>query len=139
MKLNRVLVANRGEIAVRVIRACREEGIESVAVYSDADRSSPHVRAADLAWRIGPARPADSYLRIKAILEAAVASKADAIHPGYGFLSERAEFAEAVEHAGLVFIGPSSAAIRAMGDKTAARSEERRVGKECRSRWSAKQ
>ena len=126
--IRRVLIANRGEIALRVIRACREEGIESVAVYSDADRSSLHVRAADLAWRIGAARPADSYLRIKAILEAAVASKSDAIHPGYGFLSERAEFAEAVEHAGLVFIGPSSAAIRAMGDKTAARQRMRAAG-----------
>ena len=126
--LRRVLIANRGEIALRVIRACREEGIESVAVYSDADRTGVHVRAADHSWRIGPARPADSYLRIDALLEAAAASKADAIHPGYGFLSERAEFAEAVERAGLVFIGPSSSAIRAMGDKTAARQRMRAAG-----------
>jgi len=117
----RVLVANRGEIALRVIRACHEEGYEAVAVYSDADRTGAHVRAADAAYHIGPARPSESYLRIDALLEAARASGAGAVHPGYGFLSERAAFAEAVEQAGLVFIGPPSAAIRAMGDKTEAR------------------
>ena len=121
MNLKRVLVANRGEIALRIIRACHEEGLEAVAVYSDVDRTSPHVRAADVAYRIGPARPSESYLRIDALLDVAAASGARAVHPGYGFLSERAEFAEAVEHAGLVFVGPSSSAIRAMGDKTEAR------------------
>jgi len=117
----RVLIANRGEIALRIIRACHEEGLEAVAVYSDADRTSPHVRAADAAYRIGPARPTESYLKIDALLAAAAASGARAVHPGYGFLSERAAFAEAVEQAGLVFIGPPSTAIRAMGDKTEAR------------------
>ncbi len=118
---HRLLIANRGEIALRIIRACHEEGLEAVAVYSDADRTSPHVRAADAAYRIGPARPSESYLRIEALLEVAAASGAGAVHPGYGFLSERAAFAEAVEQAGLVFVGPPSSAIRAMGDKTEAR------------------
>ncbi len=121
MKIRRVLVANRGEIALRIIRACHEEGLEAVAVYSDADRSSPFVRAADAAVPIGPAPPAESYLRIDRILDAARASGAEAIHPGYGFLSERAAFAEAVEEAGLIFVGPPSSAIRAMGSKTEAR------------------
>jgi acetyl/propionyl-CoA carboxylase alpha subunit len=117
----RVLIANRGEIALRVVRACHEEGLEAVAVYSDADRSSPYVRAADYAVHIGPSVAAESYLRIDRILDAARASGAGAIHPGYGFLSERAPFADAVEQAGLVFIGPPASAIRAMGDKTEAR------------------
>jgi acetyl-CoA carboxylase biotin carboxylase subunit len=119
--MQRVLVANRGEIALRIIRACHDEGISAVAVCSEADRVSPYVRAADAVMEIGPAPPAQSYLRIDRILEAARQSGAQAIHPGYGFLSERAEFAAAVEQAGLVFIGPSSTAIRAMGDKTEAR------------------
>ena len=119
--ISRVLVANRGEIAVRIIRACHEEGLEAVAVYSDADRASPHVRAADAAVRLGPAAPAESYLKIEALIDAARAAGAQAVHPGYGFLSERAAFAEAVEEAGLAFIGPPSSAIRAMGDKTEAR------------------
>ncbi|MGD0498876.1 MAG: acetyl-CoA carboxylase biotin carboxylase subunit [Bryobacteraceae bacterium] len=117
----KVLVANRGEIAVRVMRALREMGIGSVAVYSDADRASSHVRMADEAERVGPAPSADSYLRIDAILDAAKKHGAEAIHPGYGFLSENPEFASACEDAGVVFIGPSARAIRAMGSKTAAR------------------
>ena len=117
----RVLIANRGEIALRVIRACHEEGLEAVAVYSDADRSSPYVRAADYAVHIGPSVAAESYLKVDRILDAARSSGAGAIHPGYGFLSERAPFADAVEKAGLVFIGPPASAIRAMGDKTEAR------------------
>jgi acetyl-CoA carboxylase, biotin carboxylase subunit len=121
MNLHRVLVANRGEIALRIIRACHEEGLEAVAVYSDADAESPHVRAADAAVRIGPAPAAQSYLRSDALLQAARQSGAQAIHPGYGFLSERAVFADAVERAGLVFVGPPASAIRAMGDKPEAR------------------
>ncbi len=119
--MKRVLVANRGEIALRIIRACHEEGLEAVAVYSAVDRLSPHVRAADHAVPIGPPSPTESYLNIPRLIEAAAASGADAVHPGYGFLSERAAFAEAVEAAELVWIGPPPAAIRAMGDKTEAR------------------
>ena len=119
--LRRVLVANRGEIALRIIRACRDEGIESVAVCSDADAQAPFALAADHVVRIGPAPPSASYLRIEALLDAAKSSGADAVHPGYGFLSERAAFARAVEEAGLTWIGPPSSAIEAMGDKTSAR------------------
>ncbi len=119
--IRRVLVANRGEIALRVIRACHDEGLEAVAVFSDADRDAPFVRAADHAVAIGAPPPSASYLRVDAVLDAARASGADAIHPGYGFLSERATFARAVENAGLVFVGPPSSAIAAMGDKTSAR------------------
>ena len=117
----KVLIANRGEIAVRVIRTLREMSIPSVAVFSDPDRTGLHVRLADEAAHVGPGSSAESYLRIDRILDAARRHKADAIHPGYGFLSENADFAAACEAAGIVFIGPSSASIRAMGSKTAAR------------------
>jgi acetyl-CoA carboxylase biotin carboxylase subunit len=117
----KVLIANRGEIAVRVIRALRELNIRTVAVFSDADRAALHVRMADEAVRIGPAPSTESYLRIERILAAARDRGAEAIHPGYGFLSENADFAEACEREGIVFIGPSSASIRAMGSKTAGR------------------
>ncbi len=126
-----MLIANRGEIAVRIIRACRDLGIETVAVYSDADAGAAHVRMADDAVRIGPASPGESYLRIVAIVEAATTSGADAIHPGYGFLSERAAFARAVEAAGMVFIGPSPDVIDALGDKLNARRLARAAGVAC--------
>jgi acetyl-CoA carboxylase biotin carboxylase subunit len=117
----KLLIANRGEIAVRIGRACREMGISPVAVYSEVDRASLHVRMADEAVCIGPARSSESYLNIDNILAAAKTVGADAIHPGYGFLSENAEFAEAVEHAGLVLIGPPASSMRIMGTKTRAR------------------
>ena len=120
--IRRVLIANRGEIAIRVTRACREAGIGSVAVYSDADVDAPHARAADEAVRIGPAAPSESYLNIPALLTAATETGADAIHPGYGFLSERAAFARACEDAGIVFIGPTSETIARMGSKIGARA-----------------
>jgi acetyl-CoA carboxylase, biotin carboxylase subunit len=117
----KVLIANRGEIAVRIIRTLREMGIRAVAVYSDADRASLHVRMADEAAWVGPSPSAESYLRIDRIIDAARAHGAEAIHPGYGFLSENAEFAAACDAAGIVFIGPSADAIRKMGLKTPAR------------------
>jgi 3-methylcrotonyl-CoA carboxylase alpha subunit len=119
--IRRLLVANRGEIALRIIRACREMAIESVAVYSDADADAPHVAAADRAMPIGPAPAADSYLSIDGLLDAARSSGADAVHPGYGFLSENAAFAAACETAGLVFVGPPSRVIAQMGSKIDAR------------------
>jgi acetyl-CoA carboxylase, biotin carboxylase subunit len=124
----KILIANRGEIAVRVIRTLREMGIGSVAVFSDADRTSLHVRMADEAEHIGASPSSESYLRIDRILDAATRHGAEAIHPGYGFLSENAEFAQACQDAGLVFIGPSADCIRAMGSKTAARRNAIRAG-----------
>jgi len=118
---NRVLIANRGEIAVRIARGCHERGIEAIAVYSDADADALHVRIADAAWHIGPAASSESYLRVDKILETAAAAGCDAVHPGYGFLSENAQFARDVIAAGMVWIGPPPSAIDAMGSKTAAR------------------
>ncbi len=117
----KILIANRGEIALRIIRAAHELGVKTVAVYSDADRYAPHVLAADEAYNIGPAPSAQSYLRQEALIEIAKRTGAEAIHPGYGFLSERAPFIRAVRDAGLVFIGPTAEAVEAMGDKTSAR------------------
>ncbi|HEU4812782.1 MAG TPA: acetyl/propionyl/methylcrotonyl-CoA carboxylase subunit alpha [Xanthomonadaceae bacterium] len=118
---DKVLIANRGEIACRVIRTCRRLGIRTVAVYSDADAGAQHVRQADEARHIGGSPPAESYLRGDAVIEAALATGTQAIHPGYGFLSENADFAEAVENAGLVFIGPKAASMRKMGSKAGAK------------------
>src|SRR5215207_4240757 len=117
----KVLIANRGEIAIRVARTLKEMGIDSVAVYSEIDRDAPHVREADEAFLIGPAVPAESYLNVAKIIETAKQAGAEAIHPGYGFLAENPEFANACADAGIVFIGPPAEAIEAMGSKTRAR------------------
>src|ERR1700736_5979296 len=124
----KILIANRGEIACRVIRSARRMGIKSVAVYSEADADALHVREADEAVRIGPAPSSESYLRIDRIVEACRASGAEAVHPGYGFLSEKAGFAEALAAAGIIFIGPDATAIAAMGDKIESKKLARQAG-----------
>src|SRR6478735_4907532 len=121
-KIRKILVANRGEIAIRVMRTCKELGIATVAVFSEADRSALHVRHADQAFLVGPPPSRESYLVQERIIEAAKKSGADAIHPGYGFLSENASFVRACEAAGIVFIGPPATAMDSMGEKTRARS-----------------
>src|SRR6187397_1113399 len=124
----KILIANRGEIALRVICACKELGIKTVAVFSEADRDALHVKFSDEAVCIGPARVKDSYLNIPSVIGTAEITNVDAIHPGYGFLSESAYFAEVCEASRIKFIGPSSEAIRLMGDKARARSEMNRLG-----------
>ena len=129
--LEKVLIANRGEIALRVLRACKELGIKTVAVYSTADRDLMHIRLADEAVCIGPAKASDSYLNIPAIISAAEITGANGIHPGYGFLSENADFAERVEQSGFTFIGPTPESIRIMGDKVAAKQAMIKSGVPC--------
>ena len=128
MSISKILIANRGEIAVRIIRAAQENGLKTVQVYSEADKSSLAVQMADETVEIGPAAAQKSYLSVGAILDAARSSGSDAVHPGYGFLAENAEFADAVEAAGLAFIGPSGEVIRRMGDKAAARQAAKDAG-----------
>jgi len=128
MAINRLLVANRGEIAVRIIRACRALGIESVAVFSEADRESLPVRLADRAVCIGPARSADSYLKVESLIATALGTGSDALHPGYGFLAEKPELAEACAQHGITFVGPRADSIRQMGNKLLARSTVKEFG-----------
>ena len=125
---SKILIANRGEIAVRIIRACKEMGIGTVAVFSEADRDALHVSLADESICIGPARVQDSYLNMTAILSAAVETKSQAIHPGYGLLSENARFAELCEKCGVTFIGPSARLISLLGDKDQAKPTMRDAG-----------
>ena len=129
--IKKVLIANRGEIALRILRACHEMGIKTVAVHSTADRDLKHVRLADESVCIGPASSIDSYLNIPALISAAEVTDADAIHPGYGFLSENADFAERVESSGFIFIGPTADTIRVMGDKIAAKAAMEKSGVPC--------
>src|SRR5579863_9454612 len=129
--LDKVLIANRGEIALRILRACKELGIKTVAAHSTADRDLLHVRLADESVCIGPHQSAQSYLNIPAIISAAEITDAVAIHPGYGFLSENANFAEQVEKSGFVFIGPRAETIRQMGDKVAAIKNMKKLGIPC--------
>src|SRR5712691_11109129 len=124
----KILIANRAEIAVRIMATCRDMGIATVAIYSEADRHALHTRTADEAYAIGPAPAPQSYLNATTILAVARRSGAEAIHPGYGFLSENADFVEACERAGIVFIGPPSSAMRAMGNKPAARAVMAKAG-----------
>ncbi|MBM3734086.1 MAG: acetyl-CoA carboxylase biotin carboxylase subunit, partial [Acidimicrobiia bacterium] len=126
--LRRVLIANRGEIALRAVRAARALGLETVAVYSDADAASPHVWAANHAYRIGPGPSSKSYLNVPGLLHLAKAAGCDAVYPGYGFLSERAEFAAACAEEKLVFVGPTPEVIRIMGDKAEAKATAVRLG-----------
>jgi len=128
---NKVVIANRGEIALRVLRACRELGIKTVAVYSEADKSLKHVLLADESVCIGPAQSAQSYLNMPSIISAAEVTDATAIHPGYGFLSENADFAEQVEESGFTFIGPKSETIKLMGDKVSAIRAMKEAGIPC--------
>src|SRR5215472_16592339 len=123
-----VLIVNRGEIAVRIIRACQELGLKSIAVYSDADRGARHVRLADEAYHIGPSPARESYLNIPKLLDMARTSGAHAIHPGYGFLAENADFADACAQAGFIFVGPTGDAMRAVGEKTSARRVAQKAG-----------
>ena len=125
---NKVLIANRGEIALRIIRACKELDIKTVAVYSDADRESFHVKAADGAICIGPAKSSGSYMNKTALLSAMEIADAEAVHPGYGFLSENASFAEVCENCGIKFIGPSSGVMRLMGNKIEAKKVAEKAG-----------
>ena len=125
--LDKLVIANRGEIALRILRACRELGIKTVAVHSQADRDLKHVRLADESVCIGPPSSTDSYLNIPAVVSAAEVTDAVAIHPGYGFLSENADFAERVEQSGFVFVGPKPETIRLMGDKLSAIAQMKRA------------
>ena len=132
----KVLIANRGEIAVRIIQACRDLGIISVAVYSEADREALHAQIADEAVCIGPARAAESYLNMEQIISATIVSGADAIHPGFGFLSENTKFAELCEKCNIIFIGPDSKVISRLGNKSEARNTMSRALRTCLARMS---